>query len=281
VITVVTQGFLGYGFAAMLSVMAFVASFYRPRWHVVVAGVLLLYLGLSVYVTYMRDRTDIREVVWTGASLEERVEQLEYTVSTAEWFDTSDQAHLQRIDGRLNQNFLIGASVAYLETGMARFARGETFWLAAAALVPRALWPNKPSVGGSGTLVSDYTGIQFAEGTSVGVGQVMEAYINFGTLGVVVVFVILGGVISYADRQAQQRLRAGAAGRFLRWYLPGLGLLQVGGSFSEATSTAAAALVVAILMVKVSARLYPYRPDHPGELDPVDAAETGQTEASS
>src|SRR5690606_456490 len=37
IVTVVGQGFLGYGFAAMVIVAAFVASFYRPRWQVVIA----------------------------------------------------------------------------------------------------------------------------------------------------------------------------------------------------------------------------------------------------
>ena len=62
--TVFGQGFLGYGFAGMLTVFAFVASFYRPRWRILVLGVLLGYLGLSVYVTYMRDRR--RFVRWSG-----------------------------------------------------------------------------------------------------------------------------------------------------------------------------------------------------------------------
>jgi len=69
-VTLVGQGFLGFGFAAMLVVAAFVASFYRPRWQVVAAGALVAYLGLSIYVTYMRDRRDIREVVWGGESLD-------------------------------------------------------------------------------------------------------------------------------------------------------------------------------------------------------------------
>ncbi len=47
--------------------------------------------------------------------------------------------------------------------------------------IPRALWPNKPVVGGSGDLVSTYTGIRFADGTSVGIGQVLESFVNFGT----------------------------------------------------------------------------------------------------
>jgi hypothetical protein len=258
-ITVVGQGFLGYGFAAMLSVMAFVASFYRPRWQVVAAGSLLLYLGLSVYVTYMRDRDDIRDIVWAGASVEDRFGQLQYTASTAEWFDPENEAHLRRVDNRLNQDFLIGAAVVYLENGMVRYAGGATILAAAVAVVPRALWPDKPTVAGSGSLVADYTGITFAEGTSVGIGQVLETYVNFGRGGIIIGFFLIGGLLSFVDRRAQMRLRAGEAARFLRWYLPGLALLQVGGSFAEISTTAGAAWLVAVGLNRISNRLYPDR----------------------
>jgi hypothetical protein len=180
-VTVVTQGFLGFGFVAMLTIFAFVASLNRPRTRHVAAAALLAYFGLSIYITYMRDRRDIRDVVWTGAALANRVDQIQRTLAGAEWFDPRVDAHLERIERRLNQNFLIGASVVYLESGAVPYARGETIIDAVLSLVPRAFWPDKPIQAGSGQLVTTYTGIHFVEGTSVGIGQVMEFYVNFGT----------------------------------------------------------------------------------------------------
>ena len=258
-ITVVGQGFLGYGFAAMMTIFAFVASYYRPRTAVVIAGLLLGYIGLSVYVTYMRDRRDIRAVVWTGGAMEERFEQIGTTLSTIEWFDLREVSHLDRIDVRLNQDYLLGAAVVYLAGGSTEFARGRTMWEALVALVPRAIWPNKPVVAGSGNLVSDFTGIRFADGTSVGIGQVMEAYVNFGRAGVVLVFIVLGAVVSSADRLAYARLARGQAADFLVRYLPALSLLQVGGSYAEVTSSGAAALVVAVVMRRAAYGLSPRR----------------------
>jgi len=254
-ITVLGQGFLGYGFAAMLTIFAFVASFYRPRSIVVVAGVLLLYLGLSVYVTYMRDRRDIRAVVWTGGGLTERVGQIGGTVTTIEWFDPRDLRHLDRIDLRLNQDYLMGASVVYLAGGSTQFAYGGTVWDAVVALIPRAIWANKPTIGGSGNLVSDYTGMRFADDTSVGVGHVMEAYVNFGRTGVIVCFLILGVVVSTADGMSYAKLARGQGTDFLVRYLPALSLLSVGGSFAELTSSGAAALVVALVIRRVAGGL--------------------------
>jgi hypothetical protein len=272
--TLITQGFLGYGFAAMLTIFAFVASIYRPRWRVIVAGLLLAYAGLSVYVTYMRDRSDIRAVVWAGGAVDERVTQVTDTFINLEWFDVANEEHLHRIDGRLNQDYLIGAAVAYIGDGSASFARGGTFWQAIVALIPRALWPNKPIVGGSGNLVSDYTGFRFADGTSVGIGQVMESYVNFGTAGVVVGFLLIGAALALTDRMSYLRLSQGSAYGFLLWYLPGLSLLQVGGSFMEVTTTAGAAIGVAVALNYFAPYLAPDRSRHVREPEMPAAAES-------
>src|SRR5262249_12215498 len=155
---VIGQGFLGYGFAAMLTIFAFVAAFQRLRWYTVLASLILAYMGVSIYVTYMRDRSEIRSVVWAGADVSDRVSQMENTISSAEWFDPGDVDHLARIDSRLNQNYLVGAAENYLEGGKADFAHGSTLWDAVLSMVPRAMWPGKPVFAGSGDLVATFTG---------------------------------------------------------------------------------------------------------------------------
>jgi hypothetical protein len=204
-ITVITQGFIGYGTVAALAVFAFVTSFYRPRWKLVIFGLAGAYLGLSLYVTYMRDRQDIRDVVWGGQSYEARFDRMYNTFSQPELFDPFDAAHLGRIDARLNQSALVGASVHYLASGQQEFAAGDTLLQAFIAPIPRALWWDKPITAGSGNLVTTYTGIQFSQGTSVGIGQVMELYINFGTAGVVGGFAVLGVLIAFFDKAAAVR----------------------------------------------------------------------------
>jgi hypothetical protein len=177
-----------------------------------------------------------------------------------EWFDYHNLAHLERVDSRLNQNFLVGAAVSRLDRGLVPFADGATLEDAALSVVPRVLWPNKPVVGGSGDLVSTYTGIRFAEGTSVGVGQVLECYINFGRTGIVIGFFVIGMVLVLADRSALRALERGSVFGFATRYLPALGVLQIGGSFAEVVSTAGAGLVVTLLMRAFAARFLPIRP---------------------
>jgi hypothetical protein len=244
--TVITQGFLGYGLAAMLTVLAFVAAFYRPRWRIVVVGCLLGYLGLSVYVTYMRDRAQIRSAVWGGSSFDDRLDQIETSLREFEWFDIRDPQHLWRIDDRLNQNLLLGTSILFIGDGRTSFAHGATIVDALWNIVPRAVWRDKPTTAGSGDLVSNYTGLHFAEGTSVGIGQVMELYVNAGTPAVIIGFLLIGGVLIWLEHVVIAALEEGNVARFALFYLPGLALLNVGGSFVEGTSMAAAGLAVAI-----------------------------------
>jgi hypothetical protein len=255
-VTVMGQGFLGYGFAASLSVFVFAASWSRTRLVHVAAGLLVAYLGMSIYVTYMRDRADIRDVVWGAATYEKRGARLWATATQPEWFNPADPQHLLRIDQRLNQNFLVGSAVDYLGNGFAEFGRGETFWAALVAPVPRALWPDKPVEAGGAELASAYTGYRFHGTTSVGVGQVMESYVNFGSAGVLVGFCLIGIVLASVDRAAAQVLAAGRVQRFLLWYFPGLSLLQLGGSLSEVTGSAAASLLLAYLLNSATTLLF-------------------------
>jgi hypothetical protein len=245
-ITIITQGFMGYGAAAAVVVFSFLGSIVS-RWKIALIGALACYLGLSVYVTYMRDRTEIRTVVWGAQPMEERLNQIEQTFAAFEWFNPYDSAHLNRIDVRMNQNLLVGRAVARLSETQ-DFANGETVWSALVALVPRALWPDKPVVAGSGDLVSHYTGLHFGEFTSVGIGQVLEFYINFGTIGVIVGFLLLGAILTTVDITAHARLVAGDHQGFVLWFVSGMGMLQAGGSLAELTASVAGGLITVAIV---------------------------------
>jgi hypothetical protein len=196
----------------------------------------------------MRDRDDLRSIVWSGSSLGERVASIRESAAQFEWFSLQDPEHLLRIDRRLNQNYLVGAAVVRVEADQVELAHGATFVDAIYALLPRALWPEKQIAAGSGDLVSTYTGFRFARHTSVGIGQVLECYVNFGTLGVLICFLLLGAATTFVDGIALRALWAGNIRQFTMWYVPGIALLNLGGSFVEATSTAAAGLIMATLV---------------------------------
>jgi len=71
---------------------------------------------------------------------------------------------------------------------------GHTFKDAAAVFVPRALWPNKPIISALGEdLNQQMTG---QRGSALGIGHFIEAYWNFGWLGIPVVVAMLSLVFS-------------------------------------------------------------------------------------
>ncbi len=259
--TVITRGFIGYGAAATISVLIFISNFRRSKIRLFATVFVLGYLALSVYVTYMRDRAEIRQSVWGGQSFSDRLDRLELTASTFEFFDLHNPEHLERIDDRLNQSALVGAAVIHLQETR-DYARGSTLYDAVLALVPRVFWPDKPVSAGSGDLVARFTGIDFLTGggqTSVGIGSVLELYANFGTIGVVVGFCILGIIVTSLDILATERLVNFDLNGFVLFYLPGLAFLQVGGQFVEVTASAAGALIVGLL---VNRYLHRYQRKH-------------------
>lgn len=253
--TILRQGFLAFGAVALITIFAFVAVFYRPRWRLFMFGGLIAYAGFSFYVTYMRDRGELRETVWGGQSAIQRVTRLSRTIAGIEWFDPTNPSHILRVTGRLNQNFLVGAAVERMQAQSNDFAKGTTVADAFLSLIPRAVWPEKPQRAGSPGIVTEYTGIRFAAATSVGIGQVMEFYINFGGVGVVIGFIILGLVITLIDTWAGQRIWAGDWLQFTVWYLTGLAMIQAGGSLIEVVSSAGAAMLAVLFVNRFVVRL--------------------------
>ena len=252
-VTLLNAAFVGYGVHSMIIIFAFTLSLIKLRPRILLGALLLIYLGMSFYISYMRDRTEYRELVWQQqASYVDRVVKLSDMFFNFEFFDPGNTDHLVSVDLRLNQNHLVGSSIYYLEKGNRSFAGGETILNAFIALIPRAVWPNKPIVGGGGDIVTNYTGIEFARGTSVGAGQILEFYVNFGRAGVLVGMFILGLLIGFFDLHAAYSLRAGNRRGFILWFLPGLGFLQAGGNLIEVTTTVGASVGTALIAIFIA-----------------------------
>jgi hypothetical protein len=226
-ISVVQDGFLGFGIYALAPIYIFAATCIGRRnyFRLAIVGLIGFYLGLSLYVNYMRDRRDIRAVVGSGDRLSARVDRFSKTFQNFEWFSPFHSNQLDPIVGRMNQSWMVGAGVVYVKN-TDQWARGETLKDAALALIPRLLWPGKPEAGG-GDMATRYTGIRFAEGTAVGIGQVLELYVNYGSWLVVFGFMIFGGLTAYLDRTAREGLNTGAWYRFLACFMLGSAMVQM------------------------------------------------------
>jgi hypothetical protein len=262
-VTVMTDGFLSYGVGAATMVFTFLSTVYRPRWQVAVAGMLALVLGLSLFVTYMRDRATLRATVWGGATMSTRVEQVGNTLTDFELFDPREPRHWNIVMSRLNQNELVGRSYEYTPQ-ITPFEHGATVWLSVINLVPRAIWPNKPVTGGSGRTVSEHTGLEFAQGTSVGIGQPMEFYINFGIIGLVIGYILYGALLTWLDRRAACALLESDYPRFLFWFLAGGSMLNPGGALAEVTGSMVAGFLMGQLVIWAQPDRGPESRGHPG-----------------
>lgn len=247
VVILAKQGFMSYGIMAVSIILCFIAQFYRPRWAIAAVLAALAYPGLSVYVSYMRDRSDIRAAVWGGEAVSDRMSRIWETFSTLETFNPKNPDHLERIDARLDQCYLIGEAVDNLSR-TDDFSRGASILVAFEGMIPRLIWPDKPPSGGSGLMVSRFTGRTFAVGTSVGVGPVLEFYGNFGTPGVLIGFFILGSLIRGLDIAAATTLENGYWGHFVLFFLVGISCLNVSGSLVEVTATGTASFFVGRLI---------------------------------
>ena len=242
IFTMVTRGFLGFGIMYLVVVFSFYLLLSQHRIKVLVISLPLAFLAMSFFVTYMRDREDIRRTVWGGFAYGSRLEQLWHTCSTIEWFDPLNIKHLERVDLRLNQNRLVGLAALHLQSTKG-YAHGETVWMALFALIPRVLWADKPQYAGGNGLVSQYTGLKFDQNTSVGMGPIFELEINFGRIGVFLGMLLIGVIVGLADRKAGAALRWNDPLAFGKWFLIGITMQNANGSFAETTAGLAATLL--------------------------------------
>jgi hypothetical protein len=242
--SIVSAGFLGFGIVALMPVVIFSLIFLvrKNLFKLAVLGTVGGYLLLSVFVTYMRDRAEIRQAVWKSTDFTQRFTKIFDTFTNFEFFSPYNNDHLKAMDARLNQNWLVGAAVVHTES-TEEWAAGATLRDAALGIIPRLIWPDKPAAG-SGDLVSKYTGIQFDETTSVGIGQVMEFYVNYGPPMVILGFFIWGGLLAWLDTVCVRALSVGNISRFITAFMVGLPMLQIGGSLVEVVTGVVGSLVM-------------------------------------
>jgi hypothetical protein len=246
--TLATGGFIGFGTVWALSTVSFLFAISRRRIVFYLAAPFAIFLGLSLFVTYWQQRDDIRDVVWNeGTSMFERLNKISGLITNFQFLDLSNERHLIALDGRLNQNDMLGTGIIRHQAGEVELLYGSNFPLW--ALIPRAIWPDKPAVGGGQDLVTQFTGIRFEEGTSVGAGQVLEFYANFGISGVIAGFAGIGFILMRLDQLVMRGLAMRDIRITIRFALPGLALIQPMGNLLEIVVAVASAIITAQALV--------------------------------
>ncbi len=247
VATLTNNGIVSYGVSWALTVGAFLFVFVRRRIWIYLSMPFAAVAGASLFATYLALRTNIRDVVWNAqSSLTDRLESIAKIPEYFSLLDLSNPLLVFAIDSRLNQNYLVGlAAQRYLGRGI-QLAYGSTvqWW----AFIPRFIWPDKPPVGGGLDVVTNFTGIVFQPGTSVGAGQVFEFYVNFATPGIIAGFLVLGYVLMRLDLAILRALQTADLRRLILCAMPGLTLIQPGGNLLEILVALIGALVVSRIL---------------------------------
>ncbi|CEJ44152.1 Uncharacterized protein apha_01215 [Umezakia ovalisporum] len=244
VLSLVVQGFLSFATSALAYVWGFILVRQRLKWRHLLIFIAVFYLMLSVFVSYMQVRESLRSIIWAGGSYSSRIEAtVNAFQKSMQLFDISNNGHLELLDTRLNLNIQVGQSIEYLNKKQT-YGGGETLYTAFIAPIPRILWPEKPIIAGGSELVTRYTGRKFADGVSIGIGIVMEMYVNFSTMGVILGGYITGTILRLFDILASENLFRGRLPQALIWFMPGLSLIQPIDTIAFAVGTAATSFVL-------------------------------------
>jgi hypothetical protein len=245
VLMLLLGGFLSYGSAAAIIVLSALTISIKKAWKVIIGLIVGIYFGLNVFVNYFGHRDEVRQEVWGGAPLSQRIDATLAIYRDFKWFDSRNDKQVEALTARLNQNYFAGLAAARIDEGRVDYLWGRSLSEGMMALIPRALWPDKPVFGGSPKIVSEMTGLKFDEGTSFGVGNVMEFQINFGIPGLVVGFFLLGLSLRALDRRAAASLRQAKFEGAIPSFLVAVALIQPNGSVVEIAGGSAAAMVAA------------------------------------
>jgi hypothetical protein len=238
-------GFLSFGSTSIFVVMSALLVMVKSHVRAYVGVVLFSIFCFLAFLSYFQNRDDIREAVWGGASLEQRVGRSAKIITGIEWFDFNNPNQLAALDQRLNQNQFVGMAAQNIEAGEVDFLHGRSVWEGLQALVPRALWADKPIFAGSSELIRELTGFLVNEDTTYGAGQVMEFYVNFGVPSLVIGFLLLGFAYGWIDRNAASALQGGEFGRAIVWFLAGVAMNAPLATIAEVMGNIAAALAAA------------------------------------
>jgi hypothetical protein len=244
--TLATAGFIGYGISWVLSGVAFLFSVTRRRILFYALAPFAVLAGLSFFVVYIAVRAAIRTAITYQDGFSSVFSQIGQLFSNYQVLDLNSPVLFLAVDARLNQNYLDGYAAQRYLSGAIDLAYGSTIQLW--ALIPRAIWPGKPPVGGGNDVVANFTGLAFDASTSVGIGQVMEFYMNFAMPGLIIGFFVLGYVLMSLDIGIMRALAKGDMRKVLLCAMPGLTLLQPGGNLTEVIVATAGAIVTSRLL---------------------------------
>lgn len=170
----------------------------------------LIACGVMAFTVLSAGKKEIRVDYWSEGNLS--VTSLSQSVTIVEqWIGYGiENLFGTSIADEPTGSFLERASITQLvlkvetETPeVVPFLDGSTYFAIPALLVPRIIWPERPSTQDTLKQLSQHYGLlsaEDAESTSIGWGLIAEAYANFGFSGCIALGIFLGLTMGFAQR---------------------------------------------------------------------------------
>lgn len=244
-------GFLSYGTQFVIVLSSMILMQLKPTFRNVISVLFLAaissYAFISVFVIYMENRIELRQILWSNADIGERISAFGVVFSKIGPFDYENNVHMAYIDARLNQNILVGLAVDNLERYPERFANGRTLVFALFSWVPRFVWRDKPTTG-STAILTEFTGKRFDESTAMQSGNIFEFYVNFGAIGVLVGMAIYGFLLRLVDRCAIHAFRSNRFYLLAKYFMVGIVLVWPGDMLTSQLTAITATLILLFIL---------------------------------
>jgi O-antigen polysaccharide polymerase Wzy len=251
VFTLIFSGFISYGSAAIINCLSFSFISARKARKAMVIAIIVSFLGISFFLSYFTVRDDIRKVAWSGAEDQAKITVVSKIFDSFAWIDPYNLRQLKAMNERLNQNYFVGLAVERLQAKAVDYLNGKSISDGFLSLIPRVIWTEKTVTAGSGRIVADVTGLNLSATTSFGVGNVMEAYINFAIPGIVIGFVLFGYLLGWLDLHSAIANLQGNTKTLIRCFLTAIAIIIPNGSFVEMVGGGTISWIAAIYWQKI------------------------------
>jgi hypothetical protein len=161
-------------------------------------------LALMLFVVLHAGKSEMRDKHWLYEEVNAPIQLYQYPTFLAEWigygWDVLTSPPREDAPWSLAQRMSLIPLLLKVqaETPEKRpYLNGETYAIIPGLLVPRVLNPKKLNVHEGAHLLSIHYGLQTREATetsTIAWGPLIESYANFGTLGVIMLAIVIGGL---------------------------------------------------------------------------------------
>src|SRR5436190_11656676 len=169
-------------------------------------------LTIALILFLQVGKSEFRSMYWGPEQAESGlVERVQFWVETAasKWSDALKSGERTESLGLASQSLQRAslltqvAHVLEMTPSQVAFQEGATYRFLAVTLIPRMLWPDKPTVNDANKFYQVAYGLTTESGldnVSIAVGSLAEGFINFGWAGVIGVMLLIGVILGVYQR---------------------------------------------------------------------------------